>query len=263
MPTSSRVRTGALLGLLVLALPLPSLAQDPKVSALLCDEAKSQLDKDPSMKAAVSAAFQAPLHFGSRETPDDDGAAPGCDQPEALLNFADADALIVSTSSSGPPIHTQTVSMSAYVLKKVGGDYRLMMARADFAQGNSGWGNVDDIIPARFGKYNGIVLSGGATGQGYYLGVASFHVIRDNGIFTLGALPMQWSNQGAANDVGNAIAIDGKYQIDRRRSDNIAVTYVRKAVGGSQMYETLWTSENGKFRLVSGTLPEEIARDFN
>ena len=237
-------------------------AAEAKPVTLLCACVRDAVAKDAALRNATAAAFGKEARYQSDKATDSVDAPP-CLSLAGLLHFSGADVLITAHTDGAMAGPSDIAHLSAYFLRNADGALKLVTVKRDFTDGNSGWGNAGEISQVRFGNDDGMIVRGGFSQQGYNNGTASFYVFRDGGIASLGTVPMDWGNGGAEEDDSKVVSVDAKIDTVQLQPDHVRITYTRKAAGASQSQDTIWRSENGKFVLVSGTLPREIKAIFD
>ncbi|WFU05745.1 hypothetical protein QA648_21485 (plasmid) [Rhizobium sp. CB3171] len=172
--------------------------------------------------------------------------------------------MITATTDPGESSPSQSAHLSAYFLRDSGNQLRLVASKNNFADSNGSWGNAGEIGTAHFGPDDGMMVTGGTSQQGYSSESTDFYAFRNGGIVSLGMVPTGWSNDDAAATENEAITVTGKVETDLPQPDRVRVTYMRSAHGeDNRTGVAIWHSQNGQFVLEAGSIPEEIAENFD
>jgi hypothetical protein len=229
---------------------LMSVAAHAKEPLPLC-QAMTDVE-DVNLRDAASAVF------GSHPTVRSSGdSTSACVFPAAALEYSDARVLITGTLPGGEVYPVTAARLSAFFLRPIGGHYRLVTVRRNFADGRSGMGRVGSITAIHFGDNYGMMVEGDGNGQGYDYGSIGVYVFLADGIQSLGTIPTSYNDSGAV-EKERITEIDGKVEIGQPQSDQVRVTYSVAQGGKMSQQVTIWRSQRGQFIPISGSVPKEL-----
>jgi len=220
-------------------------------SAGLCAAAKKPVEAEPPLAAAVAAAFGDALF---KATADD------CVYPLKVLHYATADVLIVQAGEPGHACHGCGAPLSAYVLRRVDGDSRLVRVYRKFATPGT-FGVVEEISAIEIGGDDGMAIESGGMFQGYSSAGVDFFAFHAGQLVSLNktSITTAADNEGAVGDASKAIEVTAKWSIDPADKTAVIVDYKIKADGATRVERVVWRLQGMSLVVSHGRVPPEIS----
>jgi hypothetical protein len=236
--------TKILAALMLAAAVIPAAHAQP-ARPMLCPDATEALQRDPAMQAAVNVALKG---FGKASEGE-------CLYPHTLLKFAAADVLIVNKTRVGGTGHSESASLSAYVLRSDRGAPRLVTVYRDFADIGT-MGEPGEIKAAKVAGDDAILALPGGIFQGYSFTDLTLFVFRGGKLISLSAVRVNASSVGAKEDEKDAVQVDGAYQLDTPAPGKLTVDFAINNKGAKRSERVVYRLEGDKWVVESGKVPE-------
>ncbi len=234
-----------LFALTVLILSASSAVAD---STALCTSAKKSLAGDAGLASAVAAVF-GKTTFKAGE---------GCVYPLKLLHYATADALVAQTGEPGEGCHGCGAPLSAYVLRRNGGDLKTVRSFRKFATLGT-FGAVVDVSAVEIGGDDGMAIESGGTFQGYSSTGLDLYAFHAGQLVSISGGPITVSADNSGAEPDKAIEVTGKWFFDPADKTALIVDYRIEARGAVRTARVVWRLKGTSLVLSRGRVPPEIS----
>ncbi|NLS00820.1 hypothetical protein HGP17_28660 [Rhizobium sp. P38BS-XIX] len=251
----------SLFGIVVVAVGPTAFAGDTATGLPLCADLNEMAMKDADLKAAELAAFGKSPQFlpqtGAIEN------SPLCEAFSGFVHLDHSDVLVTTHYKAGAAAIGATESLSAYVLRKAGTAYERNAVYRDFGASKPAPGGTVVIDAERIGNRDVLTVSGGMENQELTFSSLSLYDVNNRGIVSLGTVPTNWDNVQATDDDKQQIFIIGMIDKDQPSPDELRMTYRQTAWDRTEETHAVWRSVNGNYGLISGSIPKEMAANFD
>ena len=220
-----------------------------------CAAAAKPVQSDSRLSDAVRAVF-GPVSFGSK--------AEECIYPLKVLRYASADVLLTQGNVPGDACHGCSAYLSAYVLRRAGGDLKPVARFVDFAEVGT-FGAAGDVSPVTIGGDDGLAIEGGGAFQGYSFTNLDLYVFRSGHVVHLEASPpiaISADDSGARTDGEQPTSVVGSWSVPSAPGNivEVEVDYKIRAQGRSRVEHLAWTIVGSRLILTRGRLPTEVTK---
>lgn len=235
--------------------PFPLTGQEQSGSAKeirsFCKDAQQHVASDSMLGEAIEAVFGRADDARYSE----DGE---CISPLEVLHYTAVDVLITNVAPDGS-CHVCRGHLSAYVLQRRQGNFRLIKSIIDFFTGGQ-WGSPGKLTPTRFVGDDTLILTSLGSGMGYSEEQLRLFVFRGGRIVELtGAQPIILSaaNGGAVGE-SEALSVKGRWIIEPARDDKLIIDYKVTKRGAARRERVVWGLHDGHLWREEGQEPPEL-----
>lgn len=216
-----------------------------------CAAGAKQVQSDGRLAEATRAEF-GPVSF--------DSTGDECIYPLKVLRYAAADVLLTQGNVPGEACHGCAARLSAYVLRRSGGDMKPVARFVDFAQTGT-FGSAGEVTPLTIGGDDGLVIESGGTFQGFTSTGLDLYVFKGGRVVHLTPeppIPTSADNGGATTNGKGSFSVNATWSVVPAPAAALAVDYKIRAHGRTRVERAVWTLQGSRLVLTQGRVPPEV-----